>query len=45
MISALRGVMKPRRTASRITGEIGQAGASRSIFAAVLALMPSSSRA
>jgi hypothetical protein len=44
-ISALRGVTLPLRTASRRRGRFRRPRASRSIFAAVLALMPSASRA
>jgi len=45
MISALRAVNSPRRTASLTSGRSRSLRASRAIFVAVLALMPSSSRA
>ena len=45
MISALRAVITPCRTASRMTDNSRSRRASRSIFAAVLPLIPSSSRA
>ena len=44
-ISALRAVTSPRRTASLKAGRSRSLRASRAIFTAVLALIPSSSRA
>ena len=45
MISALRAVSSPRRTASLTSGRSWSLRASRAIFTAVLALIPNSSRA
>ena len=45
MVSALRSVISPRRTASRTSGRSRSLRASRAFFSAVLAFIPSSSRA